>query len=83
MISNNTLSQSNIPQLPKTSQRSSKKTPTTKHRLLVSNEDYEQLNSLNKSSNISFNSDFCYIKRRKYAMYNSEVKKKCIELVFI
>ena len=45
--------------------------------------DIESINKNNKNiSNHTFISlDFIYIKRRKYAMYNTEVKRKCIEMV--
>jgi hypothetical protein len=49
---------------------------------ILSKLDIESINKNNKSiSTLSFNLDFIYIKRRKYAMYNTEVKRKCIELV--
>jgi hypothetical protein len=49
---------------------------------ILSKIDIESINKNNKSiSKYHLILDFIYIKRRKYAMYNTEVKRKCIEMV--
>jgi hypothetical protein len=52
---------------------------------IISKIDIESLEKKNAKNNLSIYKfiylDFVYIKRKKYAMYNSEVKRRCIELV--